>query len=182
MALKIDGKFKSHGVHWKSGHFYKFRYTNYFEDPEPLVVLLYRITGIHKNSGHQWNLIQCINMNYINRAIRKNFVINWKMTLERNNGNVLLTWNEVKAKFPGIVKSDAIRRYQMKPRYMIKNIEYIPIDKIEETVISSWSKDFSKKLKLSLTRKYRSAQKKRKKRTKQDHVQNVLKYLFGRKK
>lgn len=182
MALKINGNFKFKGIRWRSGHLYKFKYSNWYEDPNPLVIVLYKITGIHKNSGHQWNLLQAINMNYVPRHIRRNFAINWVQSLERNNGNVLLTWDEVKAKFPGLAKSDAIRRYQLKPNYMIQNPEYVPIEKMEEALISSWHKDYSKKIKLALTRKYKSAQKKKKKRTDDKGITKILKTIFGGKK
>jgi len=180
MALKISGNFKFKGIRWRSGLLYTFRYSNWFEDPEPMTIVLYKITGIHPSTGHQWNLLQCINMNYVPRHIRKNFIINWKQTLERNNGNVLLTWDEIKAKFPGIAKSNAIRRYQLKPQYMISKPKAIPIDQMEETIVSSWHKDFSKKMKMSLTRKYRQAQKKRKKRTDDKGISKILSTIFGR--
>ncbi|MFW6025467.1 MAG: hypothetical protein ACOCRX_03925 [Candidatus Woesearchaeota archaeon] len=57
--------------------------------------------------------------------------------MEKNNGNTLLTWEYIKRRFPNIAKSDAIRRYQIKPTYMIQKVEYIPLDKMEDAVISS---------------------------------------------
>lgn len=181
MALKIDPKFKFKGVQWKSGHLYKFRYSNWYEDPEPMMILLYRFKGTHPKTKHEWRFIQGINMNYLPRHVRRNFAINWKQTLERNNGNVLLTWNEVKAKFPGIVKSDAIRRYFYKPAYYIQRPEYIPMDKMEEALISSWHKDFSKKMKMALTRKYRQATKKKNQRIDKG-ITKILKTIFGKKR
>lgn len=118
-------------------------------------------------------------MNYVPRHIRKNFVINWKRTLERNNGNVFLTWKEVKAKFPGLVKSDCIRRYFYSPNYYITNVRAIPVDDIESVIVSSWHKDFSKKIKMSLTRKRKKAEQKRKKR---DVHTSILSRLFGGRK
>ncbi len=182
MALKIEGKFKFKGVIWRSGHLYKFRYSNWYEDPEPLVILLYRFKGYHPKTQREWRFIQALNMNYVPRHIRRNFAINWTQTLERNNGNVLLTWDEIKMKFPGIAKSDAIRRYFYSPKYYIQDPKSIPIEKMEEALISSWHKDFSKKIKLSLTRKYRSAQAKRKKRTDDKGIGKILKTIFGGKK
>lgn len=177
MALKIDRKFKFKNIQWKSGHLYRFRYSAWQEDPEPLVILLYRFRGRHPKTGHEWRFIQALNMNYVPRHIRKNFIINWTKTLERNNGNVLLTWDEIKFKYPGLAKSDCIRRYFYKPNYYIKKPESIPINNMEEAVVSSWHKDFSKKMKLALTRKKRQAKKKRKDRS--DNVRNVLSRLFG---
>lgn len=182
MALRIDGKFKFKGIQWRSGHLYKFKYSNWYEDPEPMLILLYRFSGTHPNTKRQWRFIQGINMNYVPRHVRKNFAINWTTSLERNKGNVLLTWNEVKARFPGIEKSNAIRRYFYSPSYYIQNPEYIPIENMEDALVSSWHKDFSKKIKLSLTRKYRSATGKRKARTKESGITRILKSIFGRKK
>ena len=121
MALRVDRKFKFKKINWKSGHLYTFKYNAWQEDPEPLVILLYRFQGYHPKTGHEWRFIQAVNMNYVPRHIRKNFIINWKRTLERNNGNVFLTWEEVKAKYPGLVKSDCIGRYFYKQIYYITN-------------------------------------------------------------
>jgi len=71
MALKIDYTFRHAGITFKSGHFYSFRYNAWRNDPKPLIILLYRITGIHPSTGHQWRLIQAINLNYIPRSHRR---------------------------------------------------------------------------------------------------------------
>jgi len=179
MALKVEGNFKFKKVRWRSGHLYKFKYSAWETDPEPMVILLYRFKGYHPKTGREWRFIQALNMNYVPRHIRKNFVINWKRTLERNNGNVFLTWKEVKAKFPGLVKSDCIRRYFYSPSYYITNIQAIPVEEMETAIVSSWHKDFSKRLKLALNRKKRQAEKNRKKR---DIHTSILSKLFGGKK
>lgn len=182
MALKIEGKFKFKNVIWKSGHLYKFRYSNWYSDPEPLAILLYRFKGYHPKTGRQWRFIQCINLNYVPRHIRRNFAINWINTLERNNGNVLLTWQEIKSKFPGIAKSDAIRRYFYSPNYYITKVQYIPIENMEEAIVSTWHRDFSKKIKMALTRKRKSAEKRRKQRTDDSGIGKILKTIFPGKK
>lgn len=181
MALKIEGKFKFKNITWYSGQLYRFKYSAYNEDPEPLVILLYRFKGYHPKTGRQWRFIQGLNMNYVPRHIRKNFAINWVETLKRNNGNVLLTWDEVKFKFPGIAKSDAIRRYFYSPNYYITKAEHIPIENMEEALMSSWHKDFSKKIKMALTRKRRAANKKRKQRTDDKGIGKILRTIFPRK-
>ena len=183
MALKVDREWRSHKVRWKSGHLYQIgRYTNWFEDAAPLIIVLYRIRGIHPSSGHQWNLVQGINLNYVPRHVRTNFIQNWKLEMEQNNGNVFLTWERIKRQFPGIAKSNAIRRYQLKPTYMIQDVRPIPPEEMENAVVSSWHKDFMKKTKMALTRKYREAQKKRQKRTDDKGIGKILRSIFGRRR
>ena len=46
---------------------------------------------------------------------------------------------------------------------MITNIKPIPMENMEEAVVSSFDKDFSKKLKTDLAKKFKRVQKKRKK-------------------
>lgn len=179
MALKISKRFKFQKIWWKSGHFYTFRYSNYYEDPEPVIVLLYKFSGTHPSTGRQWRFIQCINLNYVPRDIRKKFVLTWKDELIRRNGNVSLTWENIKTRFPGIANSNAIRRYFYSPSYYIQKPKYIELDNVEDVVISSWHKDFSKKLKRAAIRKVKSARKLVKKR---GGVSSILSSLFGGKR
>ena len=51
----------------------------------------------------------------------------------------------------------AVRRYFFKPTYYIKDLKEIPFDQMEDVIVSTWSKDFSKKLKISLLGKFRRA-------------------------
>jgi hypothetical protein len=176
MALSISKRFKFKKIWWKSGHFYTFRYSNYYEDPKPVVVLLYKFSGTHPNTGRQWRFIQCINLNYIQRNVRKNFVLNWKEELIRRNGNVFLTWETIKRRFPNVANSNAIRRYFYSPSYYIQDPEYIELDNVEDAVISSWHKDFSKKLKKAAIRKIKDAKALAKKRS---GVSKILGALFG---
>lgn len=57
----------------------------------------------------------------------------------------------------------SVRRYFFKPNYYIKDLKEIPINEIEKYVVSSWHKDFSKKVKVSLLNKFRRVMRGRKK-------------------
>jgi len=160
MALNITTNFRWKGVLWKSGYAYKFHYTSWIHDPDPLIILMYKITGINQSTGHQWRLIQGINLNYIPRKDRKRFASTWITTLENNRGNVQFTWDIVKRKYPYL--KGAVRRYLVKPDYYIKKPVSIPFENMEKAIISSWSKDFSKKLAHSLVKKFRKATKRKK--------------------
>ena len=49
----------------------------------------------------------------------------------------------------------ATRRYFFKPNYYIKGLKEIPLDELDKYVVSTWHKDFSKKVKASLINKFR---------------------------
>ena len=142
---------RSHGVSWRSGHFYTFRYNAFRQDPNPTIILMYKIEGINKDTGHQWRLIQGININYIPRAQRKAFVTLWQGEMEKNKGNVEFTWNLVQMRFPYLEL--AVRRYVTKPVYRIQKATYIPVDQLEDAVISTWGKDFNKKVEMDINAK-----------------------------
>jgi len=161
MAITRKYKKKFKGVDLQSGHFYKFRYQAWENDPEPTVIFMYWLQGIHPRTGHQWRFIQCINFTYVPRTIRKRFVEEWKAQLEKTN-NPKFTWEKVKAKYPQI--QHAVRRYFYKPNYYITKLEKIPFDNINKAVISTWHKDFSKKIKSSLLNKFRRIMRKRSKK------------------
>ena len=180
MALKVQRKFRFKGLDWRSGEMYTFRYRAFGEDPEPIVILMYKFSGTHPRTGRQWRFIQALNISYLPRAVRKNFLINWQIEMEQNNGNVYVTWEKIKRQFPMVVKGDCIRRYFYSPNYYIDQPKYVPVENWEEMAISSWHKDFSKKLRMSLRRKYKSAMDKRRQRT--DVVGRVLGMLFGKRK
>ncbi len=93
MALKIDYTFRHNGITWRSGHFYGFRYRAWSNDPKPLIILFYRITGINPNTGHQWRLLQGVNLNYIPRSHRRLFAAQWAHQYEQSNGNVKFTYD-----------------------------------------------------------------------------------------
>ena len=115
---------------------------------------MYSIEGIHKNSGHQWRVLQAINFTYIPRGMRKRFLKQWMKEIEKP-GQVKFTWKRVQSRWPFLEK--AVRRYFFKPSYYIRNLEEIPFDEVEKVVISTWSKDFSKKITTSLLSKFKKA-------------------------
>jgi len=121
------------------------------------------IEGIHQNSGHQWRIFQGINFTYIPKAQRKRFLKIWMKELDKP-GNIKFTWRKVLAKYPYL--KPAIRRYFFKPNYYIRNLEEIPFDDIERVVISTFSKDFSKKITTALLGKFKKALKARSMRKK----------------
>lgn len=153
MALQRHYTFRQNNITWRSGHFYQFRYQAWANDPRPMIILFYRITGINPNTGHQWRLIQGINLNYIPRSHRRLFVNQWQHYLDTNNGNIKFTYDDMKRRYPWL--RYGIRRYLTKPSYYIKDAINIPIENIEEAVLSTYNKDFSRKLKQELVSKYR---------------------------
>jgi len=172
MALRVSKKFKFKGITWKSGHVYRFKYNAWMVDPNPLIILLYKFSGTHPNTGRQWRFLQGINLNYVPRKIRRNFIKNWKEKLESSN-DVYLTWTYVKSRYPAIVKSQAIRRYFYSPNYYITKVEEIPVENMEDVVIGSMAKDLSRKVKFSLTRKFKKTNKQP--NQKKDFIGNILK-------
>jgi hypothetical protein len=74
MALIITYKKKSHGITWKSGHIFSFKYTPFQNDNKPLIIVLNIIEGIHPNTGHQHRYIQGLNLHYVPRKDRKRFI------------------------------------------------------------------------------------------------------------
>ena len=151
MAIKIYKKFKHNGITWKSGHFYTFRYNAYRQDPHPVVLCMYKVYGIHPTTGHQHNYIQALNYNYVPRSQRKVFINMWRKEMDKNKNNVEMTWDLVQFRFPYL--DGAVRRYMLKPVYRIQKAQYIPPENLEDIVVSTWSKDFSKKLNIDLALK-----------------------------
>lgn len=129
------------GVTLRSGYFYKFRYHAWHNDKNPTVIFMSAITGMH-SSGHQWRLIQCINFTYIPRAMRKRFLKSWMKELDRK-GKKKFTWDKVISRYPYL--KPAVRRYLLKPVYYIKDLQEIPLDDVERVVVSTMSRDFSKR-------------------------------------
>lgn len=151
MPLKHVYTKRLKGVTLRSGYFYRFKYHAWHNDPKPVVIFMAAITGMH-DSGHQWRLIQCINFTYIPRAMRKRFLKAWMKELDKP-GKKKFTWLKVLAKYPYL--KPAVRRYLLKPVYYIKDLEEIPLDDVERVVVSTFSKDFSKKIKTALVNKFR---------------------------
>jgi hypothetical protein len=161
MAIKVDLNFKWKRTEWKSGHIYTFKYHAWHNDPQPTVILMYRLFGMNPKSGHFWRLIQCINFTYIPRPMRQQFASTWVQTMERTGGNAAFTWQLCKRRFPYL--KHAVRRYLIKPDYYITNVKAIPLEDMESVIVSTWSKDFSKKLRTDLIQKYRKVMDKKKK-------------------
>jgi hypothetical protein len=150
MALTVYKQIKHDKVTWKSGHFYKFKYNAYENDPNPIIIFISAIKGIHPNTGHQWRLIQGINLNYVPRGDRKQFVTLWKTNLEKNTP-LNFTWQIVKSKYPYLTKS--IRRYMLKPDYYIRDSKYISVLEVDAEVVKSWGSDFSSSVKRTIASK-----------------------------
>ena len=153
MALKrvLAKKFK--GIIVRSGYPYSFHYTSWIHDPNPTVIMLYAIEGIHPRTGHQHRYFQAINFSYIPRTMRRQFTRDWLVYMERFNGNTKLTWQMIIKRYPYL--KHAVRRYFFKPVYYITKLQEIPFEDMESVIVSTWSKDFSKKVKSSLIGKFR---------------------------
>jgi hypothetical protein len=161
MAIRRLMKKRFKGVDVKSGHIYTFKYQAWQNDPHPTVVMMYALDGTHPRTGHQWRFFQGINMTYVPRATRRQFIREWTRTLQSTR-SVKFTWEKVQRKWPYL--QHAVRRYFFKPNYYIKDIKEIPFDDIEKVVVSTWSKDFSKKVKTSLISKFRRVMRGRRRR------------------
>jgi len=131
-------------------------------DPKPTVIIMYHLEGINESTGHQWRFFQGLNFTYLPRSIRRRFIKEWLTVLERNKGDVRFTWEMVKRKYPSA--QIAIRRYFTKPVYYIQNFKEVPPQDIEKVVISTWSKDFSKKVRKNLLSTFRNVMRRRKRR------------------
>lgn len=177
MPLKRVYKKKFKGVTLETGHFYKFKYQAWENDPKPTIIFMYSIEGIHPNTGHQWRIIQAINFSYIPRAMRKRFLKDWMKELDKP-GQIKFTWIKLLARWPYL--KPAIRRYFFKPNYYIQKLEEIPIDQAEKIIISTWMKDFSKKITTSILSKFKKAivsrqEDKRKKDKRKEKKKKILK-------
>lgn len=175
MTIKISLNFKFKGIQWKSGHVYTFKYSSWRNDPQPTAILMYKVSGNHPRTGNQHRYIQMLNFSYIPRPVRKQFAQTWAKEMERSGNNSVFTWQLVKRRFPQLKL--AVRRYFYIPNYYLSDIKEIPLENMEEVIVSTWSKDFSKKLKTSLVKKYRNVMDRRKKT---GGFMSVVKNLFGK--
>jgi len=87
--------------------------------------------------------------------MRRSFANEWTRVFQQTNGNVQFTWEIVKRRYPYL--KHAVRRYFIKPTYYITKLQEIPFEDMEKVIVSTWSKDFSRKIKVSLLQKFRSA-------------------------
>lgn len=150
MALRIHYKKRSQGITWKTGHIYNFRYSNYENDPSPTYIHISSFSGYHPNTGREWRFHQGLNLSYIPRKDRKEFIKIWKENMQKNR-NMRFTWELVKKRFPYLKHS--IRRYFYSPSYYIRNPREIPIEEWENEVIRGWAKDFSMNVKRKIASK-----------------------------
>lgn len=121
---------------------------------------MYAIQGINPSTGHQWRILQGLNFSYVKRGDRKRFAKDWISILGKTK-NPRFRWELVKKRYPYL--ENAIRRYFFQPGYYISKLKEIPFDDIEREVVSTYSKDFSKKVKSFLRSKIRGIFKRRKK-------------------
>lgn len=147
----MNKRFK--GLTWKSGHIYEFKYQAWHNDPQPTIILMYAFDGIHPTTGRQWRFFQGINFTYIPRPSRRLFAAVWLDEWQRNNGNVQFTYGRVLSEFSFL--KDAVRRYFYSPDYYIQNAREIYLEDMEQAIVSTWTRDFSRKLKVGLIQKYR---------------------------
>jgi hypothetical protein len=165
MALSINKKIKFKKVWWRTGRFYTFQYRAWEHDPEPVIILMYFFSGRHPNTGRQWRFMQGVNISYIPRANRKAFVSDWKRAWERSNGNFEFTYRLLSRRYPWM--KTAIRRYFYSPANYItpplgnNGMYEVPFDAVDDIVVSTFRKDFSKKIKRALANKLRTAMEKR---------------------
>jgi len=153
MSIRITYSKRSHNVQWKSGEIYSFSYSNWLNDPRPLCIFLNVLDGVHPTSGHTWKLFQMINFHYIPRASRRKFANEWKEVYEKSKGNVKLTWDTVKVKYPFL--KTAIRRYFFLPKHFITSVIHIPMENIDEVVVLSKAKDFSQRSRDAFLKRYK---------------------------
>jgi hypothetical protein len=155
MALKY--KFAKHfqGVSLKSGHIYNFAYSGYQHDPAPLVIFLWWVEGFHPRTKRQWRFIQCLNLNYLSRGYRKQFVEKWTETLYRTR-DLKLTWQQVQTRFPEM--AFATRRYFYSPKYYINSLRAIEEQDVEKEVVGSLYKDYSKQARIAMWTQLRKLQ------------------------
>lgn len=156
MAIRRNFKKRFKGVDVKTGHIYKFKYQAWENDPNPTVIMMYALEGINTRQDgtkHQWRFFQAINFTYIPRSMRRQFATAWSREFVNSGGNAKFTWEKVKSRYPYV--QNAVRRYFFKPNYYIQDLEEVDIENWEAAIVSTWSKDFSKKVKATLLNKFR---------------------------
>jgi hypothetical protein len=103
--------------------------------------MLYGVKGQHPKTGHIHNYLLAINLSYINRNNRRQFVKQWVNTLIRTKGNIPLTYKGIVEQFPFMAA--AVRKYLLS-RSDLFEIREIPLEMIGEVVVGTMYKDFSK--------------------------------------
>ncbi len=150
MAIRSSDKIKHGWVLFRTGHVYSFRYSNFQFDPEPTVIVINTVRGIHPTTGHRHNYLQAINFTYIPRNVRSIFIKKWKKNLKRYNGDVKLSWLDVTRRYPYLML--ALRRYILDKGYVTKIVD-IKYDNLEDAVIKTFEADYSKRALISAIEK-----------------------------
>lgn len=158
MAIRVIYNKKWKNTTLITGNIYSFKYQAWEHDPRPTICFMGWYQGTHPNTGHQWRFIQGINFFYIQRSHRKQFIKLWTdqlkdVDINKRRTKIKFTWQLVKRRFPYL--EGAVRRYFYKPIYYITELNQIPFEQWEKSVVSSWAKDFSKKAKVSVFNKLR---------------------------
>lgn len=169
MALRSHLQKKFKNVVWRSGQVYKFKYQAWQNDPEPVIVFMNAYSGRHPTTQHEWHFFQGINFTYIPRPQRRQFAEAWVREWESGN-RPNFSWDTILTRYPYL--KNAIRRYFYKPNYYITDVVQVPLEDMEDVIVSTWSRDFSKKLKTSLVQKYRKARR--------NTSRGLLSGIFGR--
>jgi hypothetical protein len=159
MTLRRHYRKKIGGVTFKSGGIYKFDYKAWEHDPRPVIIFMYAFSGTHPNTKRQWRFIQGINFTYVPRAFRRLFATIWISkygnATEFKRGQLDFTWNMVLRAYSYL--RPAVRRYFYDPGYYITNVEEVPFEDWEKEIMSTMSKDFSKKVRGALKQKFKKA-------------------------
>lgn len=155
MALRAKFVQNFKGVTLTSGQIYNFAYAGFQNDPSPLIIFLYWMEGTHPRTHNQWKFFQAINLNYLSRSYRQNFVKNWVETLY-NTRSLKMTWARLSTMFPEM--KFATRRYLYRPTYYIKGLRAVPLDRIEEEVVGSIYKDYSRQARILYWQQVRKLQ------------------------
>lgn len=133
-------------MHFKSGHCYHFGYTRYQNDSHPIILFINGIVGTNPRTGHFWNLIQGINLNYIPARSRLRFIEMWKPVVTVG-ANMLVTWKRCQSQFPflrGRAGFIPIRRYLLGPGRYIVSPRWVPPEAYTRVISYGLTKDFFK--------------------------------------
>jgi hypothetical protein len=144
MSLRIFYNITYQGLHLQSGQCYHFGYSRYQNDPHPIIFFINGIIGTHPMTGHMWNLIQGINLNYIPKNDRLKFVNMWKPVVT-NGANMLMTWKRIQGQFPylrGLGGFIPIRRYLLGPGKYIVQPRWVPPESYMRVIIQGLTKDY----------------------------------------
>jgi hypothetical protein len=144
MSLSVFYSITHQGMHMKSGHCYHFGYSRYENDPHPVIFFINGIIGTNPRTGHFWNLIQGINLNYIPKNYRLRFVEMWKPVVTVG-ANMLVTWRRIQGQFPFLRGKGGmipIRRYLLGPGKYIVAPRWIPAESYQRVVLQGMTQDY----------------------------------------